>query len=143
MNQLLPSAAYAGDPQAGAVASVPAATHPCVMATEPELERGAFEEMVREIGLDGASEVRAVFWTDTVARLQLLAGLALTEHRARIERESHSLKSAARTFGYLRLAALALRLEQSAAAVGEAEYRALLDEMNAAYAAALAREPQR
>jgi len=144
MHQLSPSSARAGNLQAEAVVAPPlAAAHPCTTATEPALEPGAFDELVREIGLDGACEVRAVFWTDTVARLQLFSGLALAEQRARIEREAHSLKSAAQTFGYLRLAALALRLEKSTATLSEAEYRTLRDEMDAAYAAALACEPQR
>ena len=101
----------------------------------------AFDELVREIGHEGACEVRAVFWTDTRARLKLLSDLALAEHRAKISREAHSLKSAARTFGYCRLAALAQRLENSADALTDDDYRKLLDAMDAAYAAALAREP--
>src|SRR3569623_2008275 len=75
-------------------------------AQEPARVAGAFEDLVREIGEDGACEVRAVFWSDTDARLALLRILDLPEQRARIEREAHSLKSAARTLGYLRLAAL-------------------------------------
>ena len=137
MHQLSPSSARAGNLQAEAVVAPPlAAAHPCTTATEPALEPGAFDELVREIGLDGACEVRAVFWTDTVARLQLFSGLALAEQRARIEREAHSLKSTARTFGYQRLAALALQLERNAAALDEAGYRKLLEAMAAAYAAA-------
>jgi HPt (histidine-containing phosphotransfer) domain-containing protein len=143
MHQLSSSAARAGNLEAEAVAPPLAAARSGTTTAEPALEPGAFNELVQEIGLDGAGEVRAVFWADTVARLKLFDGLALAEHRARIEREAHSLKSAARTFGYLRLAALALRLENSAAILSEAEYRTLLDGMDAAYAAALACEPQR
>jgi histidine phosphotransfer protein HptB len=109
---------------------------------EPARAPGAFEELVHEIGRDGACEVRAVFWSDTDARLKLFRELAFAQQRARIEREAHSLKSAARTFGYLRLAALALQLEQGAATLGEAAYNALLEAMDAAYTAALAQEPQ-
>ena len=54
---------------------------------------------------------------------------------------SDSLKSAAGTFGYARLAALALRLEQSAEKLGDGEFHDLLDLMDAAYAAARAQEP--
>lgn len=53
-------------------------------------EPGAFGLLVREIGEDGASEVRAVFWTETSARLALFRTLALNQHRARIAREAHS-----------------------------------------------------
>lgn len=109
---------------------------------EPAREPGAYQALVREIGDDGASEVRAVFWSETSTRLQSFRTLALAQHRARIAREAHSLKSAAGTFGYVRLAALALRLETSAEALGEAEFCNLLDLMDAAFAAARVQEPQ-
>ena len=109
---------------------------------EPLREPGAFAVLVREIGEDGASEVRAVFWSETSARLKLFRTLALDQHRARIAREAHSLKSTARTFGYLRLAALALRLENTADVLGDAEYHDLLRQMDTAFTAAKAQESQ-
>jgi HPt (histidine-containing phosphotransfer) domain-containing protein len=109
---------------------------------EPAHEPGAYAALVREIGEDGASEVRSVFWSDTCARLQLLRTLSLEQHHARISREAHSLKSTAGTFGYVRLAALALRLEKTAQQLGSGEFHDLLDLMDAAYAAARAQEPQ-
>ncbi len=109
---------------------------------EPLREPSAFDALLREIGEDGAGEVRTVFWDETSARLKLFATLGLEQHRARIAREAHSLKSAARTFGYLRLAALALRLENTAETLGEAEFYGLLARMDAAYAAAREQEPQ-
>ncbi|MCA1415201.1 Hpt domain-containing protein [Bradyrhizobium sp. NBAIM20] len=109
---------------------------------EPAREPRAYEALVREIGEDGAGEVRDVFWSETCARLQSFRTLSPAQHHARIAREAHSLKSAAGTFGYLRLAALALRLEKTAESLGETEFRALLDQMDAAYAAAHAQEPQ-
>jgi HPt (histidine-containing phosphotransfer) domain-containing protein len=109
---------------------------------EPLREPGAFDALVREIGEDGAGEVRAVFWSDTSARLKLFRTLDLGQHRGRIGREAHSLKSAARTFGYLRLATLAQQLETTADALGDAEFCDLLERMDAAYAAARKQEPQ-
>ncbi|MGV7215656.1 Hpt domain-containing protein [Bradyrhizobium sp. UFLA05-112] len=106
------------------------------LAAEPARDPGAFEALVREIGEDGAGEVRAVFWSETDARLKLFGDLTLAQQRARIEREAHSLKSAARTFGYERLAALAQQLERDAAALDDDAYRKLLDAMAKAYAAA-------
>jgi HPt (histidine-containing phosphotransfer) domain-containing protein len=108
---------------------------------EPAREPGAYAALVREIGEDGAGEVRAVFWSETCARLQLFRTLSLAQHNARIAREAHSLKSAAATFGYVRLAALALQLEKSAETLGEAKVHDLLDLMDAAYDAARAQEP--
>lgn len=109
---------------------------------EPLREPGAFDALVREIGEDGAGEVRAVFWSDTSARLKLFRTLDLGQHRSKIGREAHSLKSAARTFGYLRLATLAQQLESTADTLGDAEFCDLLDRMDAAYTAAREQEPQ-
>jgi histidine phosphotransfer protein HptB len=109
---------------------------------EPAREPRAYEALVREIGEDGACEVRDVFWCETCARLQQFRTLSLAQHHGRIAREAHSLKSAAATFGYVRLAALALRLEMTAERLGGPEFRDLLDLMDAAYAAARAQEPQ-
>ncbi|WFU41358.1 Hpt domain-containing protein [Bradyrhizobium sp. CB82] len=106
------------------------------LAAEPARDPGAFQALVREIGEDGAGEVRAVFWSETDARLKRFGDLTLAQQRGRIEREAHSLKSAARTFGYRRLAALAQELERNAAALDDAVYRELLDAMAKAYAAA-------
>lgn len=110
---------------------------------EPAREPGAYEALVAEIGEEGAQEVRTVFWSETCARLQLFRSLALAQHHTRIAREAHSLKSAAGTFGYGRLAALALRLEQTAETLHETAFRDLLDLMDAAFDAARAQEPQR
>jgi HPt (histidine-containing phosphotransfer) domain-containing protein len=108
---------------------------------EPAREPDAYDALVREIGADGASEVRAVFRSETTARLQRFRALGLGEQRAKIEREAHSLKSTARSFGYLRLASLAQKLEKSATTLDDAAFRDLVERMDAAYAAALAQEP--
>lgn len=110
--------------------------------TSPLREPGAFDLLVREIGEDGACEVRAVFWSETSARLELFHTLPLGRHRGRIAREAHSLKSTARTFGYVRLAALALRLESAADTLDDAEFSHLLRQMDEAFTAAKTQEPQ-
>jgi HPt (histidine-containing phosphotransfer) domain-containing protein len=127
-------AAYA--PMQGALDTAP------LREPEPLREPGAFTVLVCEIGEDGAREVRAVFWSETSTRLKLFHTLALGQHRGRIAREAHSLKSTARTFGYLRLAALALRLENSTDTLDEAEFSDLLQRMDEAFTAAKAQEPQ-
>ncbi len=141
MHQDLPSTARVGERQAEA--AVPSRAAASMAEREPDLVPDAFDELVREIGADGACEVRSVFWAETSARLKLFGGLVLAQHHARIEREAHSLKSSARTFGYCRLASLAMRLENSATTLSDDEYRELLAAMDAAYAAALAQEPRR
>ena len=116
--------------------------HDTAPEREPLREAGAFDALVREIGEDGACEVRAVFWSETCARLKLFRTLALDQHRGRIAREAHSLKSTARTFGYIRLATLALRLEGTADTLEDAGFGDLLLQMDAAFAAAKAQELQ-
>lgn len=110
--------------------------------TAPLREPAAFGMLVREIGEDGAREVRAVFWNETRARLGLFRTLALGQHRGRIAREAHSLKSTARTFGYIRLATLALQLESTADTLVDTEFGDLLEHMDAAFSAAKAQESQ-
>ena len=109
-------------------------------AADVALDRDVFSELVREIGEQAVSEIHLVFTLETEARLQLLRGLPIGSARTRIEREAHSLKSSAATFGYRQLASLALRLEREAQRLGEADYQDLLDRMNAAYLTALAQK---
>ncbi len=92
--------------------------------------------MIREIGEQAACEVHAVFAAETESRLKLLRGLSIDQDRIKIGREAHSLKSSAGTFGYGALASLARRLEREAVRLGESEYRAMLDQMDAAYSSA-------
>ncbi len=107
---------------------------------EPAFDPAAFEALVLEIGDEGAFEVRAVFRRETEARLRLFRAMSLGEQLNRIEREAHSLKSGAGSFGYRRLARLALQLEKHAAQLTDTEYVELLEHMNAAFATAIAHE---
>jgi len=120
-----------------------AVTTPVVTwSAEAELDRAAFEELAEEIGRDGACEIRAVFFAETEARLKLLRRLSLNADRARIGREAHSLKSAAATFGYRRLATFARQIEKSADQLSREEYLELLDDVDRAYAAGRALDRQ-
>lgn len=107
------------------------------------LDREVFEELVREIGEQGAAEIHALFARETATRLKLFRTLSIDSDRTRIEREAHSLKGAAGTFGYLELASLALRLERDAARIANGDYREMLDRMDTAYSAATMQELQR
>jgi CheY-like chemotaxis protein/HPt (histidine-containing phosphotransfer) domain-containing protein len=106
------------------------------------LDREVFEELVREIGEQSASEIHAVFTEETEIRMKLLRKLSLELDRIKIGREAHSLKSSAGTFGYRELASLAQKLEEAARWLAEGEYRELLDRMDASYSAAKAQELQ-
>jgi len=83
-----------------------------------------------------------VFFAETEARLKLLRRLSLDAERARIGREAHSLKSAAATFGYRRLANLARQIETSAEQLSRERYLDLLDEVDRAYGAGRALDRQ-
>ncbi|ABD08545.1 Hpt sensor hybrid histidine kinase [Rhodopseudomonas palustris HaA2] len=96
----------------------------------------AFDHLVAEIGEQSSRDVLAVFIRDTAARLELLAALEIGTDRRKIEREAHSLKSAAATFGLDRLASLARELERTAPQLSEAGYVAQVSEIRAAFAAA-------
>ncbi|CCE05718.1 putative sensor histidine kinase with a response regulator receiver domain and a phosphotransferase (HPt) domain [Bradyrhizobium sp. STM 3843] len=110
------------------------------VAPEPALDHEAYAELQGEIGEEAAREIHSVFISETDARLKLLRELSLNRERIRIGREAHSLKSAAGTFGYRRLASLALALEKSAPRLSKEDYAELLDSIDAAYAAARAQE---
>jgi hypothetical protein len=98
--------------------------------------RVAFDSLVEEIGETATLEVLAVFITETEARLALLDKLSIDTDRSRIEREAHSLKSAAGTFGLQRLAELARELESNAHRLGQPEYSDVVDNIAAAFLAA-------
>jgi signal transduction histidine kinase/HPt (histidine-containing phosphotransfer) domain-containing protein/ActR/RegA family two-component response regulator len=121
--------------QAGPVAGIDLAPE---RAFDPEV----YAELVGEIGEEAAREIHGVFISETDARLKLLRQLSLQQERIKIGREAHSLKSAAGTFGYHRLAGLAQLLEKALPRLAADEYRELLDGIDAAYAAARELEPQ-
>ncbi len=112
------------------------------VAPEPALDREAYAELVGEIGDEAAREIRDVFFSETDARLKLFRTLPLERERVRIGREAHSLKSAAGTFGYRRLATYALALEKTAPRLSSTDYSELLENIEGAYAAARAQEVQ-
>ena len=121
----------------------PLATHDTSTDAEPAFDPAAFDVLVLEIGEEGASEVRAVFKSETEARLRRFREIAPDQQRRKIESEAHSLKSAAGSFGYRRLAALARELEKRAHDVTEVEYLHLLQHMDSAFASAMAEEAKR
>jgi signal transduction histidine kinase/DNA-binding response OmpR family regulator len=110
------------------------------VAPEQALDREAYAELVGEIGDAAAKEIHDVFISETDTRLKLMRRLSFERERIKIGREAHSLKSAAGTFGYRRLAGLANVLERTAPRLSKQEYIELLDGIDEAYAAARALE---
>ena len=122
------------DPAVVAPPLVPAEI-PSTDAPSP-FDRKVFDNLVLEIGKETALETLSLFVQETEDRLKLLRKLSGDAYRSKIEREAHSLKSAAGTFGLRAVAQLARALERDAAHITESDYLALLDRIEAAFSAA-------
>ncbi|MCK7475745.1 MAG: Hpt domain-containing protein [Rhodopseudomonas palustris] len=72
--------------------------------------RATYDAMAEEIGAEAVEEIAKVFVRDTETRLKMFESTALDSARDVIQREAHSLKSAAGTFGLSELAAAAREL---------------------------------
>ena len=134
--RVLSSHAPAADTDSAAVAPplVPAQTPSADAAAA--IDRKAFENLVSEIDKEAAIETLAMFVKETDDRLNLLRRLSIETDRLTIEREAHSLKSAAATFGLREVAQLARALERDAPHITAGDYRTLLDRIEAAFASA-------
>jgi HPt (histidine-containing phosphotransfer) domain-containing protein len=134
--RMLSSHPPAADTESAVVAPplVPAQT-PAADA-DAAFDRKAFEHLAAEIGQEAATETLALFVSETDDRLKLLRRLSIETDRLTIEREAHTLKSAAATFGLREVAQLARSLERDAARITAGDYRALLDRIEAGFASA-------
>lgn len=101
---------------------------------EPAFDSRPFAMLVSEIGEETAADTLAIFVGETEARLPRLRTLASLDDRARIEREAHSLKGSAATFGLTRIANLARTMEKNAARITAEEFLDLLARIESAYA---------
>jgi CheY-like chemotaxis protein len=115
----------------GAPPLVPAQT-PSTDVPSP-FDREAFDNLVTEIGEDSAFEMLALFVKETEDRLKRLRKLSSDADRVTIEREAHSLKGEAGTFGLREVAQLARTLERDAAHVTASDYCTLLDRIEVAF----------
>jgi signal transduction histidine kinase/DNA-binding NarL/FixJ family response regulator len=125
----------------GAASARNVATHdgPPVSPPAPRqlyVGRKAFGHLVEEIGEDASLAVLAVFVRETEARIALFDTLNVAADRRQIEREAHSLKSAAGTFGLDQLSALARDLEHAAPHLSQDDYTALTGQIRASFAQA-------
>ena len=107
----------------------------------PVIDGAVYDELVEEIGEETVCQMLDVFLEETKALLATLPRLSCPADRTRIEREAHSLKSAAGTFGFKRLSALARKLELGAGKMSDAEFHAELDLIEQAFDAARTRMP--
>jgi signal transduction histidine kinase/DNA-binding NarL/FixJ family response regulator/HPt (histidine-containing phosphotransfer) domain-containing protein len=121
-----------------------AAASPDRQGALPVFNRAAYDALVKEIGDDTAACLFEVFFKETETRLQLFDALSdLTDlnNRERIEREAHSLKGAAATFGFEELSCLARELEGEASGIDATAYREQIDRIQSAFAKARAQNP--
>uniref|UniRef100_Q07JN7 histidine kinase n=1 Tax=Rhodopseudomonas palustris (strain BisA53) TaxID=316055 RepID=Q07JN7_RHOP5 len=103
--------------------------------------REIFNAMADEIGAESIQEIAAVFVKDTETRLALFDTLKIDSDRRTIEREAHSLKSAAATFGLTELSSTARDLEKNAHCIDAAGYATTVTRLRALFAAARAPQP--
>jgi len=102
----------------------------------PVIDRSAYASLAEEIGDETARQMFGVFIEETENRLKLLRQMSCANDRGLIEREAHSLKGAAATFGFCQLSELARTLELGAATIGDGEYAALVGQIEPLFARA-------
>ena len=90
-------------------------------------------ELCEEIGEQGVGEVLQVFLRETRARIAQLGKLSVASDRAAITIEAHTLKGAAGSVGFARVAALAKALELQAKADALVDYPAQVERIGATF----------
>jgi histidine phosphotransfer protein HptB len=108
---------------------------------QPVMDRAVYDELAEEIGEETACEMLDIFLEETVARLALLHRLSCPNDCVQIEREAHSLKGTAGTFGFKQLSKLSRRLEVGASGMSDAEFRMAFGQIEQAFNAARAQLP--
>ncbi|WP_170146048.1 ATP-binding protein [Rhodoplanes elegans] len=99
----------------------------------PTFDRDAYARLGEEIKPDGARQVLDTFLTDSRERLARLHSHVVAG-AAGIEQEAHTLKGAAGSLGFARLAALAGRLEEDARAGRSRDLDGQIAALTAAFA---------
>jgi len=103
--------------------------------------RETYDAMADEIGEEAIQEIAAVFVKDTETRLGVFDTLSIDSDRRTIEREAHSLKSAAATFGLTELSTTARDLEKNAHCIDATSYATTVARLRTLFAAARAPQP--
>jgi len=85
-------------------------------------DRKVYDVLVSELGAEDAAEVLGCFLADTSGKLTRLASQTLDLQTT--EREAHSIKSSAATFGFFELSRLAQELETSGQAMSPGQLQA-------------------
>jgi len=102
----------------------------------PVLDHSAYQTLAEEIGGEMARQMFDIFIGETENRLKVLRQVSCAKDPGLIEREAHSLKGAAATFGFCQLSALARTLELGAANISAGDCGALVGQIEPAFASA-------
>ena len=94
-------------------------------------DQAAFDTLGAEIGEADTIEVLRAFLEDTASKMAKLA--ASSQDRPLIEREAHSIKSSAATFGFSSLSRVAMELESGAETIGLAKLQESICELRQAF----------
>jgi HPt (histidine-containing phosphotransfer) domain-containing protein len=103
-------------------------------SSEFALPHLAFQALVDDVGIDDARDILGVFLTSNARRLDDMAKCANVGQRDEVEREAHSMKSAAAILGYVRLSEQARALEMEAAGLDHDELVRRIGLLAAAFA---------
>jgi signal transduction histidine kinase/HPt (histidine-containing phosphotransfer) domain-containing protein/ActR/RegA family two-component response regulator len=109
--------------------------------TFPQAHDQSFRCLIDEIGEEAAYGVLAMFIKETADRVKRLRALSPAIDMILIEREAHSLKSAAAMFDLSDVAEMAQSLERNAHTIGADDYHRLLFRVERSFAAFLDRSP--
>jgi signal transduction histidine kinase/DNA-binding response OmpR family regulator len=126
-------AAPAGTPVAPAPAPVPETQH--AAGDAERYDPAIYAELAEALGPGGVGEVLELFLSDTERRFLVMREAAKDDDSERVKRETHSLKSSAANFGFLRLSAMAHALEQDAFGLNWPELLARLEAVAREFAA--------
>ena len=95
-------------------------------------DRKVYGMLMSELGAEDATEVLGCFLADTCGKLERLASRALD--LPTMEREAHSIKSSAATFGFVELSRLAQELETSGRAMSPDQLQAAVARLQHSFA---------
>jgi signal transduction histidine kinase/CheY-like chemotaxis protein/HPt (histidine-containing phosphotransfer) domain-containing protein len=109
--------------------------------TVPQADDQSFRCLIDDIGEEAAYGVLAMFIKETTDRLKRLQGFSPAIDMIVIEREAHSLKSAAAMFDLSDITEMAQSLERNAQTIGADDYHRWLFRVERSFAAFLKRSP--
>jgi signal transduction histidine kinase/CheY-like chemotaxis protein/HPt (histidine-containing phosphotransfer) domain-containing protein len=106
------------------------------VARPPGFDQGALQGVIEDLGVEDAAEILTTFLNANAQRMTNMREWAQSGERSDLEREAHSLKSAAALLGFVELSEQARALEKDAASLEHADLIDRLGVLSAAIAEA-------